>query len=109
MRRFAAGLLLIAIAALGLPGAVVRARAADDLPERLAAVFDGTDLSALWAIKVVSLDTGETIFERNPRLLVMPASTMKVVTLAVAAERLGWDARFTTRLETTGRVADGVL
>ena len=39
----------------------------------------------------------------------MPASTMKVVTLAVAAERLGWDARFTTRLETTGSIEDGVL
>ena len=49
------------------------------------------------------------IFERNPRLLVMPASTMKVVTLAVAAERLGWDARFTTRIETTGALEDGVL
>ncbi len=57
----------------------------------------------------MSLDTGRVIFERNPRLLVMPASTMKVVTLAVAAERLGWDARFTTRLETTGPIENGVL
>ena len=67
------------------------------------------DVNALWAAKVVSLDTGQVIFERNPRLLVMPASTMKVVTLAVAAERLGWDSRFTTRLETTGPIEDGVL
>jgi D-alanyl-D-alanine carboxypeptidase/D-alanyl-D-alanine-endopeptidase (penicillin-binding protein 4) len=109
MRRLAAGLLLIAVSALGMPGAALRARAADDLPERLAAVFDSKDISALWAVKIVSLDTGETIFERNPRLLVMPASTMKLVTLAVASERLGWDRRFTTRLETTGAVVDGVL
>jgi D-alanyl-D-alanine carboxypeptidase/D-alanyl-D-alanine-endopeptidase (penicillin-binding protein 4) len=39
----------------------------------------------------------------------MPASTMKIVTLAVAAERLGWDARFTTRLEATGPIEGGVL
>ena len=83
--------------------------AADDLRDRLGAIFDTTDVNALWAAKVVSLDTGQVIFERNPRLLVMPASTMKVVTLAVAAERLGWDARFTTRLETTGTIEDGVL
>ena len=83
--------------------------AADDLRDRLGAIFDTTDVNALWAVKVVSLDTGQTIFERNPRLLVMPASTMKVVTLAVAAERLGWDARFTTRLETTASIEDGVL
>ena len=83
--------------------------AADDLRERLGVIFDTSDVNALWAAKVVSLDTGQVIFERNPRLLVMPASTMKVVTLAVAAERLGWDARFTTRLETTGPIEDGVL
>src|SRR5688572_29921298 len=83
--------------------------AADDLRDRLGAIFDTPDVNALWAAKVISLDTGQVIFERNARLLVMPASTMKVVTLAVAAERLGWDARFTTRLETTGSIEDGVL
>jgi serine-type D-Ala-D-Ala carboxypeptidase/endopeptidase (penicillin-binding protein 4) len=87
-----------------------RARpAADDLRDRLGAIFDTPEVNALWAAKVVSLDTGQVVFERNPRLLVMPASTMKVVTLAVAAERLGWDARFTTRLETTGTLEGGVL
>jgi D-alanyl-D-alanine carboxypeptidase/D-alanyl-D-alanine-endopeptidase (penicillin-binding protein 4) len=109
MRRLGAGLVLILVATLGMPGAAARARPADALRERLAAVFDARDVNALWAVKVVSLDTGETIFERNPRQLVMPASTMKLVTLAVASERLGWDARFTTRLETTGRLEDGVL
>ena len=32
----------------------------------------------------------------------MPASNMKIVTLAAAAETLGWDYRFKTTLETTG-------
>jgi D-alanyl-D-alanine carboxypeptidase/D-alanyl-D-alanine-endopeptidase (penicillin-binding protein 4) len=82
---------------------------ADGLHDRLTAIFDAPDVNALWAAKVVSLDTGAILFERNPRLLVMPASTMKVVTLAVAAERLGWDAHFSTRLEATGPLEDGVL
>jgi serine-type D-Ala-D-Ala carboxypeptidase/endopeptidase (penicillin-binding protein 4) len=39
----------------------------------------------------------------------MPASNMKILTLAVAAESLGWDYRFTTTLEARGTIANGVL
>ena len=39
----------------------------------------------------------------------MPASNMKIVTLAAAAETLGWDYRFKTTLETTAEVDNGVL
>jgi D-alanyl-D-alanine carboxypeptidase/D-alanyl-D-alanine-endopeptidase (penicillin-binding protein 4) len=39
----------------------------------------------------------------------MPASNMKILTLAASAERLGWDYRFTTALETTAQAQDGVL
>ena len=100
----------VALAVAASLTAPARARpAAEDLRDRLGTIFDTPDVNALWAVKVVSLDTGRVIFERNPRLLVMPASTMKVVTLAVAAERLGWDARFTTRLETTGPIENGAL
>ena len=39
----------------------------------------------------------------------MPASNMKIVTLAAAAERLGWDYTFETRAYATGSIAGGVL
>ena len=39
----------------------------------------------------------------------MPASNMKIVTLAAAADMLGWDYQFTTTLATTGTVEAGVL
>jgi len=39
----------------------------------------------------------------------MPASNMKVVTMAAAAERLGWDYTFTTKVVATGPVDRGVL
>ena len=39
----------------------------------------------------------------------MPASNMKILTLAVAAESLGWDYRFATTLEARGAIANGVL
>src|SRR5688500_18358052 len=114
MRARVAGLAFVLVAALGVPGSAQEPApplppAAGTLADRVAAIFESSGISALWAAKVVSLDSGAVIVERHPRLLVMPASTMKVVTLAVAAERFGWDARFSTRIETTGVLEDGVL
>jgi D-alanyl-D-alanine carboxypeptidase/D-alanyl-D-alanine-endopeptidase (penicillin-binding protein 4) len=39
----------------------------------------------------------------------LPASNMKIVTLAAAAEKLGWDYRYETRVMTNGTVANGAL
>jgi D-alanyl-D-alanine carboxypeptidase/D-alanyl-D-alanine-endopeptidase (penicillin-binding protein 4) len=39
----------------------------------------------------------------------MPASNMKILTLAAAIQTLGWDYRFKTTLETAGTIDDGVL
>ena len=64
---------------------------------------------ALWGVQVKSLDTGRTLYSRNAGTLMMPASNMKIVTLAAAAETLGWDYRFKTTLETTGAVEGGTL
>jgi len=62
-----------------------------------------------WGIAVKSLSDDQTIYALNPRKLLMPASTMKVVTLAVAAEKLGWDYRYPTRVLTVGTIEGGVL
>jgi serine-type D-Ala-D-Ala carboxypeptidase/endopeptidase (penicillin-binding protein 4) len=62
-----------------------------------------------WAAEVRSLDTGETLYRLNAGKLMMPASNMKIVTLAAAAEVLGWDHRFTTTLESAAPVVAGVL
>jgi D-alanyl-D-alanine carboxypeptidase/D-alanyl-D-alanine-endopeptidase (penicillin-binding protein 4) len=63
----------------------------------------------LWGVEVKSLDTGRVLYARNARTLMMPASNMKILTLAAAAETLGWDYRFTTTLEATAAVEDGAL
>ncbi len=55
------------------------------------------------------MDRDETLYEQNAQKLVMPASALKVVTLSVGADQLGWDYRYHTRLLTVGDVADGVL
>ncbi len=74
------------------------------------AIFAAPALSrALVGVRIESLTTGEVLYTRNSERHVVPASNMKLVTLAVAAERLGWDFRFDTRLETAGIVRDGIL
>jgi D-alanyl-D-alanine carboxypeptidase/D-alanyl-D-alanine-endopeptidase (penicillin-binding protein 4) len=64
---------------------------------------------ALMAVRVESLSNGRVIYASNDEKHVMPASNMKIVTLAVAADRLGWDFRYTTRLEAAGPIVDGTL
>ena len=43
----------------------------------------------LWGVEVKSLETGRVLYALNARKLMMPASNMKIVTLAAAAEALG--------------------
>jgi D-alanyl-D-alanine carboxypeptidase/D-alanyl-D-alanine-endopeptidase (penicillin-binding protein 4) len=64
---------------------------------------------AQWGVAVRSVDRGDSLFSLDAGKLMMPASNMKILTLATAAEILGWDARATTSLETNGHVVNGVL
>ena len=45
----------------------------------------------------------------NANKLMIPASNMKIVTLAAAAEKLGWDYRYETQLVATGSIVSGTL
>lgn len=63
----------------------------------------------VWGVDIRSLDTGEHLYDLNAGRLMMPASNMKIVTLAAAADVLGWDYRFMTSLETSAAVEAGVL
>ena len=63
----------------------------------------------IWGVEVKSLDSGRVLYARNARTLLMPASNMKILTLAAAAETLGWEYRFKTALETAAPIEGGVL
>ncbi len=96
------------------PAAAARRAAACAGPTALAceldALFGAPDLQpALLTVLVESLDTGQVLYRLNPDSLVVPASNQKIVTMAVAASRLGWDYRFTTTLDVVGNVEGGVL
>jgi D-alanyl-D-alanine carboxypeptidase/D-alanyl-D-alanine-endopeptidase (penicillin-binding protein 4) len=62
-----------------------------------------------WGIEIRALARDELLYARDPQKLLLPASNVKVITLAVAAERLGWDFTFATDLSQTGLVDGGVL
>ena len=55
------------------------------------------------AAKIVSLDTGRTLFEQNASKWLQPASNMKLYTVAAALDRLSPDYRFTTSVYAPAR------
>ncbi|MGH7129033.1 MAG: D-alanyl-D-alanine carboxypeptidase, partial [Planctomycetaceae bacterium] len=97
-----------------LHGCAVRTPQPPPLPSqpRDARALLGRDLSDLfnasayahaqWAAAVSSLRTAEPLYTLNASRLMIPASSQKLLTAAAAAERLGWDYRFTTRILATG-------
>jgi len=77
-----------------------------DIDEILA---EPTLAHGIWGVLVKSLKNDDTLYDLNARKLFVPASNMKIVTLAAAAERLGWDYTYETRLLAAGRVDAGRL
>lgn len=61
-------------------------------------------------VKIVSLDSGKTVFEENAEKYFMPASNMKSFTVAAAFDRLSPDFRFVTSVYAVSQPeANGVL
>lgn len=59
--------------------------------------------AATWGVKVVSLDSGKTLFEQNAGKLFSPASNCKLYTMALALDQLGGDYRIKTSLYATAK------
>src|SRR5580698_9958897 len=86
----------------------------DSLPAlqaRLSALLDEPRFAqAQWGVKVVSLDSRQTLFERNADKLLKPASNAKLYTAALALDRLGPDFRIQTSFYATRKPdAQGVI
>lgn len=80
-----------------------------ELASTVGGVFAGAADTALWTAHLVWGDSDDLLFSHHADQPVLPASNMKVVTLAAAAHRLGWDHRFETSLFTTVTAVDGVV
>jgi serine-type D-Ala-D-Ala carboxypeptidase/endopeptidase (penicillin-binding protein 4) len=86
------------------------ARSAHRLQHDIDAVLAAPELQrGYWGVLVRSLDTDQTLYALNARKLLMPASNMKIVTLAAAGEVLGWDYAYETKVAACGAVDGGSL
>ncbi len=70
------------------------------IAEAIERVINSTDPDVNIGVKITSLSNNETIFEKNPQRLFMPASTIKLLTLASALHYLGPSFRFETKVLT---------
>jgi len=74
-----------------------------DLQRRIDTILSRSSLRrVLFSAQIVSVETGEAVYERNPHLALLPASNMKIVTSAAALEYLGRDFAFVTRVGLCG-------
>jgi D-alanyl-D-alanine carboxypeptidase/D-alanyl-D-alanine-endopeptidase (penicillin-binding protein 4) len=101
---------LFVLAAFGRGPAEASGEGGQALVSDLNQIFDAPVLArALVGVRVESLARPGVIYERNANSLVMPASNLKLFTLAASAERLGWNFTLETRVEAAGTIADGAL
>src|SRR5215213_10006800 len=93
------------------PLKVAAARTLPELQSKISEILAKPELaSAMVGLKVVSLDTGRTLFEENATKLLRPASNMKLYTVAAALDRLSPDYRFATSAYVSTRPdASGVV
>jgi serine-type D-Ala-D-Ala carboxypeptidase/endopeptidase (penicillin-binding protein 4) len=62
-----------------------------------------------FAVKIVSLDTGQVIFQQNANKFVRPASNMKLYTVAAAFDRLTPDYHFITTVYAREKPEEGKI
>jgi len=99
--------------AVAVPVAAIRhtaPRSADALARDLAFMLESRTRGGAWGATVVSLTRGDTLFSRNADQHFLPASTMKLMTTAIALERFGPQHQFSTDVLRDGTVdANGTL
>jgi serine-type D-Ala-D-Ala carboxypeptidase/endopeptidase (penicillin-binding protein 4) len=93
------------------PQLAPRSPAVQQLQRDLDATLAAPELArGYWGVLVRSLADGATLYATNAHKLLMPGSNLKILTLAAAAERLGWDFTFETRLDVPSEsIHDGIV
>ena len=105
----------LAVAACGSSTRVAVAPASvrtpvQQLQNDLSAIFDTPQFErSFWSVLVRPAAATDDLYALNDAKLMMPGSTMKIVTLAAAAELLGWDHQFETKIVSLAPTDEGVL
>ena len=86
------------------PVAAAAVRSVEELRAQLEAhVTQPRFKAALWGVKIVSLDTGRTLFEHHGDRLLSPASNSKLYAGALVLDQLGGDYRIVTPIFAAGK------
>lgn len=72
-------------------------------------VIQSVDPTALVGVKVVSLDEGTVLYEKNAECRFVPASVVKMLTMGAALGKLGGEYCFETVVKGDGIIEKGVL
>src|SRR6266852_1228331 len=81
-----------------------------ELQSRIAEIVRQPALEpGIFAVKIVSLDTGNVIFEQSANKFVRPASNMKLYTVAAALDRLTPDYHFITSVYAKEKADKGTI
>jgi D-alanyl-D-alanine carboxypeptidase/D-alanyl-D-alanine-endopeptidase (penicillin-binding protein 4) len=107
-----AALLLSGCHASARPVTTARLSSVQQLQHDIDAILAAPALDhSVWGVLVKSLakPDDDPIYSVHARTLLMPASNMKIVTLAATAARLGWDFHYETRIIASGPIQGGVL
>ena len=111
--RLAAALLDAALTALAVIPAGAVAQAPGDsavLARAIGAVIDSGALGrAHWGIEVLDVASGEVRYAHNNERLFVPASNLKLIVAATAAQHLDPGFRYSTTFLARGEVRDGTL
>jgi D-alanyl-D-alanine carboxypeptidase/D-alanyl-D-alanine-endopeptidase (penicillin-binding protein 4) len=76
----------------------------------LSSIFETPQFErSFWSVLVRRADSADDLYSLNASKLMMPGSAMKLVTLAAAAELLGWDHQFETTIASLAPIEDGIL
>lgn len=82
----------------------------EELRKEIDILFEDPDFfNAQWGVTIQSLETGEYFYRKNENKLLMPASSLKLVTSSAGLELLGSDYRFKTEIYTTGSITGTTL
>ena len=83
---------------------------AQRLQADLSAIFETPQFErSFWSVLVTPAEQGADLYSLNAAKLMMPGSVMKMLTAAAAAELLGWEHQFETKIVAVAPVDQGVL
>ena len=64
---------------------------------------------SFWSVLVREAASSDDLYALNAAKLMMPGSAMKIITVAAAAELLGWEHQFETKVVAVAPIDEGVL